>query len=241
MRVVKDIFNSDIFNIQMGNIIDIDSSNVSELLTDSIKNNYKHLTVKVPTENKVVVNNFIKNGFSITDTLVEYVFWFGKSKLPNMNHKVIIRDFKESDINCLMDISRTAFTYDRFHSDEKLDDLLCDKYYEQWIYNSCKGFADKILVAEYEGKPVGFTTGKVYQNDSLGHLVLSAVADNCRGLGIYTSMIYEGVKWLKEYNELEGLVVGTQINNLAVQKAWINLGFTVYGSEYVLQKYVGEN
>lgn len=241
MKVIKDIFNSEIFNIQMGNVVEVDSSSVCELVNKALEDNFDHLTVKIPTSEKKIVNEFLKSGFIITDTLVEYVFLFGKSELPNMNHRVILRDFREEDITDLMDISRVAFTYDRFHSDEKLDNTLCDKYYEQWIYNSCNGFADKVIVAEYEGKPVGFTTGRLYQDDKLGHLVLSAVSDKCRGLGIYTSMIYEGVKWLKQYDYLDGLLVGTQINNLAVQKAWIKLGFTIYGSEYVLQKYIGEN
>lgn len=240
MKINKDNFNSEIFQMKMGNVVDIDETDIQELLDTAKKDAYKHLTVKIATEKKEIANNFLQKGFAITDTLVEYIFDFKKCKLPCMEHKVIIRDFREQDIRKLMDISRTAFTYDRFHSDKKLDNKLCDKYYEQWIYNSCNGFADKVLVAEYNGEPVGFTTGKIYESDKLGHLVLSAVSDTCRGLGIYTSMIYEGVKWLSGHDGLDGLLVGTQINNLAVQKAWIKLGFTVYSSEYVMQKYIGE-
>ena len=42
--------------------------------------------------------------------------------------------------------------------------------------------------------PVGFTTGKIDDCEENGYLVLSAVSNKVRGLGIYTCMIYEGVK-----------------------------------------------
>ena len=74
----------------------------------------------------------------------------------------------------------------------------------------------------------------------LKNLVLSAVSDKYRGIGVYTSMIHEGISWmLREHGDLMGVIVGTQLDTLAVQKAWIKLGFTVYGSSYVLQKYLG--
>ena len=98
-------------------------------------------------------------------------------------------------------------------------------------------FADKVIVSEYNNTVVGFTTGKADNTQPYGHLVLSAVSDKYRGLGIYTSMIYEGIKWL-EKEGFKGLIVGTQINNIAVQKAWIKLGFTVLDSEYVLHFYI---
>ena len=135
-------------------------------------------------------------------------------------------------------IAKGSFEKDRFHSDRHLNRNLCDKYYEKWIENSYNGFAERVIVAEYCNDAVGFTTAKTYKNDIFGHLVLSAVSNNYRGLGFYTSMIHEGVSWIfQKHDDLIGIIVGTQLDNLAVQKAWINLGFTVYSSKYVLHKY----
>lgn len=173
------------------------------------------------------------------DTLIEYYFDFNHAKLPSIEHKCILRDACQEDLKILKHIAKVSFSADRFHSDKNLDNSLCDKYYEQWVENSFYGFADKVIVAEYQGEPVGFTTGKVYQGNPVGRLVLSAVSDSSRGLGIYTSMIHEGVSWLlKNDSTLEGVMVGTQIETLAVQKAWIKLGFTVFDSFYTVQKYL---
>lgn len=237
MIVKQDIFNSEIFKMKMGNItLEKDDIHLDDsFIDDCKKEGYEHISVKVPTPNKKLLNEFLKEGFYLTDTLFEYVYYFDGRKMPEINHKTILRDYKESDLEGLMAIAKGSFDFDRYHSDENLDNELCDKYYETWIYNSCHGFADKIIVSEFNNEVVGFTTGKADHNEELGHLVLSAVSSKYRGLGIYTSMIYEGVKWL-EKEGFKGLVVGTQINNIAVQKAWIKLGFTVLDSEYVLHK-----
>ena len=240
MKIQQDIFNSQIFGIKMGNIIltkdELENGqiNVRDLINHGRKEGFQHISVKIPTPYKAVFNQFTGNGFYLTDTLLEYVYYFDGRKMPQIVHKTLLRDFKDSDIEGLMRIAKGSFDYDRYHSDPTLDNALCDKYYEQWIYNSCHGFADKVIVSEYNGEVVGFTTGKANHQEELGHLVLSAVSNKYRGLGIYTSMIYEGVKWL-EKEGFKGLIVGTQINNMAVQKAWIKLGFTVLDSEYVLQ------
>lgn len=239
MKINFDEFNSEIFQMKMGNVIlseeDLSSGDldVDDIINHGATMGFNHISVKIPTPYKTLFNKFASKGFFLTDLLSEYVFVFDKCTLPKIDHKTIIRDYEETDISGLMRIAKGSFDYDRFHADPTLDNQLCDKYYEQWIYNSCHGFADKILVSEFDNKVVGFTTGKADHTQEYGRLVLSAVSNEYRGLGIYTSMIYEGVKWL-EKEGFKGLIVGTQINNLAVQKAWIKLGFTVLDSEYVL-------
>ena len=240
MTIDHDRFNSDIFNIRMGNVrLDADklvaqNSAARDVIEQARSERFDHISVKVPTSHKTVVNCFVHNGFYLTDTLVEYVYKFDGRAMPSIMHRTILRDYKEDDLDGLMTIAKGSFEYDRYHSDPTLDNSLCDRYYEQWIYNSCHGFADKVIVSEFNHEVVGFTTGKADHEQEYGRLVLSAVSNKYRGLGIYTSMIYEGVKWL-ETEGFKGLIVGTQINNVAVQKAWIKLGFTVLDSEYVLQ------
>ncbi len=239
MKIQQDKFNSEIFGIRMGNIILSDEENsdpdfrVKCVVELGKTEGFDHLSIKIPTRNKSLLNQFLQSGFYLTDTLCEYIYKYDGRKLPALQHKTVLRAYTESDIHGMMQIARDSFAYDRYHSDPTLDNSLCDLYYEKWVYNSCHGFADKIIVSEYEKNVVGFTTGKADHSQEYGHLVLSAVSSKFRGLGIYTSMIYEGVKWI-ESEGFQGLIVGTQINNFAVQKAWIKLGFTVLDSEYVL-------
>lgn len=246
MKITVDKFNSDIFGLKMGNVDyskdkGLGAEDMKMLQADAAGEGFQHLTIEVSSTDKRSLNIVLQNGFSFVDTRVEYFFDFNNARLPLMDHKCLLRDARQEDLAALKHIAQKSFSTDRFHSDKNLDNLLCDRYYEKWIENSFYGFADKVIVAEYQGMPVGFTTGKVCSEAQKGNLVLSAVSDTCRGLGIYTSMIHEGVSWLSEKREsIRGVQVGTQLENLAVQKAWIKLGFTVLGSSYILQKYIGE-
>lgn len=246
MKIIKDKFNSEIFQIQMGNVGVESGENVTtkvwkEQEQKAKQEGFSHLTIKIPSTDKKLLNQMLTNGFTLADTLIEYVFDMKKAHLPEMWHKCKLHDCREEEIEALKKIAKKSFEIDRFHSDESLDNDRCDLYYEKWIENSYNGFAEKVIVAEYNDEPVGFTTGKTYEDDEYGHLVLSAVSNKYRGIGVYTSMIHEGISWLlREHGELKGVIVGTQLDNIAVQKAWIKLGFTVFDSLYVLQKYIGD-
>lgn len=246
MKIVKDNFNSEIFQMDMGNVLleegEVPGAEEIRRLEQQAKDaGFSHLTFKVPSTDKKTLNAVLSEGFALADTLIEYVFDMKKATLPPMQHKCTLHDCREEELEALKEIAGKSFVIDRFHSDEHLDNERCDLYYERWIDNSYHGFAEKVIVAEYNGEPVGFTTGKTYEDDEYGHLVLSAVSDKYRGIGVYTSMIHEGISWMqKEHGDLKGVIVGTQLDNLAVQKAWIKLGFTVFDSLYVLQKYIGE-
>lgn len=247
LQIKKDDFNSLHFNLSMGNMnIDAINENIDdELIKDIIgiacmeaKNKgFKHLTCKIDTNIKDIVYYLEKEEFYLMDTLVTYVFSYNKCHLNNVDHRCIIRDCRYDDLETLKEIAKKSFKIDRFHSDKLLDEYKCDEYYEKWVENSYNGFADNTIVAEIDGMPVGFTTCKLPNSEDkskTGQLVLSAVSECSRGKGVYTSMIYAGVKWLE--GKANDVRVGTQINNTAVQKSWIKLGFTVLESQYVFHK-----
>lgn len=250
--IKQDIFNSEIFNIRMGNMeVDVSEewkSSAPEVRSQAIaagierakQDGYRHLTCRIDTAYKQTANALIQNGFQIADVLVTYCFDFAKCTLTPVTHRCQLGDCRPEDIERLKEIAKHAFKIDRFHSDPTLPNDLCDRYYEKWVENSCHGFADKVLVAYHGGVPVGFSTGKYTEGDEYIHLVLSAVASEARGLGVYTSMEYGLMQWAKELAEkrphIKGVLLGTQIDNIPVQKTWIKLGFTMYSSRYVFQK-----
>lgn len=240
-----DSFNSQNFGLNMGNLeLSYDSKKeincsdyknlVNELLNLATIENYEHITVKIDTDVVFLTKPFIENNFQMTDTLVTYKYNYD-DKLKPIQHRVILDDCTDDDIERLAYLAQNAFKYDRFHSDESLDSVLCDEYYKKWIINSYNGFADRVIVAYKDGIPVGFTTAKLpASNAGIGRGVLSAVDESCRGLGIYTSMIHELIRWME--GKAKEVTVGTQINNYAVQKAWAKLGFRISESKYIFQK-----
>lgn len=244
MTIVKDQFNTEIFQMGMGNLLleegcALDARLIAQMEENAAAQGIAHVTAKVPAPDKDTLNTLLQNGYYLADTLTEY-FFDTEKELPQMKHGCILRDAVSGDVEALKTIAGESFQIDRFHSDKHLNAELCDKYYERWIENSFHGFAEKVIVAELAGQAAGFTTGKTYPDSDIGHLVLSAVSGDSRGHGVYTSMIHEGISWIqRDHPEIRGVIAGTQLNNLAVQKAWIRLGFTIHGSVYVLHRYMG--
>lgn len=234
-KIITDEFNSSIFRMKMGNIFYTDLTTLKEILKIAEKE-YDHLSVKVDCKDLQVCNYLLKEGFYIVDTLVSYAFDYEKNNLLDYKYSedVIINKVEQKDVKEICKIAYNSFYNDRFHNDPALDDELCNNYYENWINNSCNGFADIVLVAkDKEGHLLGFGTGK-NNNEEESVLVLNAVTSYARGKGVYTAMIYEAMKYFK--GKSKTLTLGTQINNYAVQKAWAKLGFKIFDSKYVLHK-----
>ena len=172
--------------------------------------------------------------FFTTDVHSTYFIDFAKTSINNMDYgNIILREYKDSDFDFLLEIARTSYDQDRYHSDPYLPNKICDSFYESWIRNSFSGeIADLTVVAELNNLPVGYTTLKNYNNfdnilsSKVGALILSAVSSNVREGGIYTKMIHYGMKWLKEKN-CRYAHLGTQVYNIPVQKAWTGLGFKI--------------
>lgn len=245
MEIKIDSFNSEIFGMGMYNLVldegeVIDKWTLEQVELKVQEEGGRHISVKVSSTDKHNLNAVLAQEYKLVDTLVEYYFDKNKSKLPSFEYKFELRDAKKEDVDALKNIAREAFEKDRFHSDVCLDNSLCDQYYEKWIENSYFGFAEKVIVAEHNGEVAGFTTGKTYVDKNrgkLGRVDLSAVSRYHRGIGIYTNLIHKEASWyLKGRDDVQGIMIGTQLDNLAVQKTWVGFGFVMCGSKYVLHK-----
>lgn len=233
-----DKFNSEIFKIKMYNLHEHQITSI-ELLNQSLNElnglNCEHISIKVSTSNKQLIFDLMKNGFYLTDTLVTYEFDARKKELPDINYTCEYSSLENQDIHILRRIAKESFRIDRFHSDPALSSEAADMYYEEWFVNSANGYADFVTVAKCDNIPVAFTTAKEPDELGVASLVLSAVDVKYRGKGIYNGMIHYSVNWALHHGA-KIVRVGTQIDNYAVQKSWIKLGFSIVSSQYVFHK-----
>ena len=234
MKIEKDEFNSKIFNLKMGNIVDANESlslkEIDNIIQNAYENKYQHLSIKVPTNQKENLNNLIQKGFSLVDTQIMFLI---NTNQPNSTEKneIIIRDYVEDNKECIANIAKQSFSIDRYHSDKSLDDSLCDYYYSKWAENSCEGLSDKVLVAYIEHKVCGFIT--INYHDKSATIGLAAVDAQYRGKGIFTALIKRALKELNDKN-INALYYGTQLENKPILKAMGHLGGVICNSNYVL-------
>ena len=213
-------------------------------LSELKKEGITHISAKADICDITTVHALEMASFRLMDTTVIYAFDFRKSQIPEFEDQCMLRLVKPEDENALIRIaaisfSKTRISEDRFHADPDLPQEKSDALYVEWVRNSIRGnMADAIIVAELEGKPVGFTTIENFRaradevGVNIGALILSAVLPEARGRGVYTSMIRKGLDYLRPKVDIAEL--GTQITNFAVQKAWSTLGFKLASGTYAL-------
>lgn len=231
MTIIYDDFNSRIFSLRMGNVL---INNGNEDTIDSLDKTelYDHLSVKIPTNNKVLLNNFLAQGFVLVDTQITYVLDEFSALDVSENSNNAVRSAEGKDKAQILNIARQSFTIDRFHSDSSLDSRSADKYYADWASNLLKDITTISDVYIKNDNVAGFAFWKI-ENET-ARLILVAVSEKNRGEGIYRELISSFV--LKHRKKIKQAITGTQINNVGVNKFWGRSGAYIYKSEYVLHK-----
>ena len=135
-----------------------------------------------------------------------------------------VRDASESDVPALQAIARTSHRDSRFYYDENFSDDICDRLYETWIEKSCRGSADRVLVAEEDDKVVGYLTCCLTTSGS-GQIGLFGVAEKSRSRGIGRDLVSAAISWFARQGA-ENVTVVTQGRNVRAQRFYQRRGFT---------------
>jgi GNAT superfamily N-acetyltransferase len=180
-------------------------------------------------------------GFCLMETLVYFRRDLKRQPLPE-RRDVLIHSAMPDDVDAVRQIAREAFRgYDgHYHADPRLERSACDDLYVDWAVRSCsqKDLADEVLIAEQEGERLGFLTLKLLETgDADGRLYAVVPRDQGRGIG--QALLVDGLYWCLEHG-MRGMVISTQITNLASQGSWVRVGFAPYQSFYTFHKWFDE-
>jgi hypothetical protein len=126
---------------------------------------------------------------------------------------LILRDYQDGDLPTVLEILAGAYTEDRFHNDPRIPGGKAEELYAAWVTNSCTnpGKDEKVMVAEFEGKPAGFFQYQFVRDfsETTGIHVhscgMAAVVQDRHGLGIYHSMLSEAIKIFIEAGTIYGM------------------------------------
>lgn len=235
MNLQLNPYNSEKFGISMYDVSGLTGlegeSEVSDLL-ENIDSKVDHISVKIPTDFKTCLNGFLRHGFDLVDTQIEFTRSLGYVPQARVPEGYRIRFFEPQDISVVTSIARASYRIDRWHSDPSLPDNACDEYYAEWVRSCASGYADEILVATYDEVPVGFMTLRTV-GDEAGRIDLTAVDAAHRGRGVYRSLVQSALVWADDRGFAEMLAT-TQINNYGSQRTWEGEGFKSHASWYVL-------
>lgn len=172
-------------------------------------------------------------GARIMDTLVYYTRSLG-APLPESTSAVPIRTARPEDAADVQRVAREAFLGYRghYHADPRLERERCDETYASWAHRSCvePDVATRVLVAQHEGRIAGFLT-MLERGPDEQEIVLNGVEPRAQRHGIYRSLVLSAIR-AAHSDGAKQLGVSTQLTNVAVQKAWVRLGFEPARSYY---------
>ncbi len=100
---------------------------------------------------------------------------------------------------------------------------LCDGLYETWIEKNCKGYADTVLVAEFQGQPTGYISCHLLDCTD-GNVGLVAVAADAKGRGLGQALVDASLRWSAERG-VSWVTVVTQGRDCGAQRLYQKCGF----------------
>jgi len=155
-----------------------------------------------------------------------------------VNPSILVRDIQSSDEDSVLKIAETAFVYSRFHLDPNITKKLADNIKREWIDSYLKKRrGERLLIAEVDNQPIGFlallSTG---ENKTTGVIDLIGVAKNMRGRGVGKSLVKYHIQ--DGYGKYSNLIVGTQISNIPSMRLYMQCGYDISNSYYVLHAHI---
>jgi ribosomal protein S18 acetylase RimI-like enzyme len=195
------------------------------------------ITARVDSSDLRRVQALEEDGYRLMDTLVYYERGLADLREPTPSPAgELIRRATPQDAAAVADVAHEAFKgyYGHYHADPRLSPEAADAAYTEWAELSIArtGEGTPALVVEHSGRLVAFLTTRL----DVSEIVLNAVRPEAQGGGIYGRLIDRSLLILRDAG-CGRAVVSTQINNIAVQRAWCNRGFRLARSLYTLHKW----
>jgi len=243
-------FDSEIFGFNVYRITKIyiggkDASENSLLLglllseiTKQVRNKHiKYLVTAINSNNSnqaTLLNFLLGNRFRFINTLISFKMtkdeYKGVYLYQPKTKDIFVRKATYQDSEAIVNLAAKSYKINRYHLDPALDRDACDRLHATSVYNALmNGFADMVIVAEYQGNVVGYYTAKKKYYPELevvfGHGLLTAVDESVRGLGIYSQMNNNILKWYSEHTDIAEM--GTYVNNIPIHKTFTNNGLSI--------------
>ncbi|MDD7511357.1 MAG: GNAT family N-acetyltransferase [Peptostreptococcaceae bacterium] len=203
-------------------------------LYEEVYSNKGYYNFRIPSEyvdlnerfNMIFKNFFFCGGLNI---------YVSPGILPKKAHSDSIKILKGDENyfknkgDAFLEIAKESFSayQGQYHISPVMKDKAGDIYVE-WLERGFNNSNEKVFVAEYNGEPAGFWT---YNFDELCQTTgLVAVTDRFRNKGIYFELVYSAVNEANSNKVF--MTIGTQFNNLIVQRVWNKMGFLHFVNYY---------
>ncbi len=229
------------FGVRTAKVTGLTEACLPEALRFCERESVRFLIARCPAADLPLVHRLERNGFQLMDTLVYYRHKnLGDTPVVADPDGIAVRPVEPGEETLVRSIAQQSFQgyTGHYHADPRLNPKDCDEAYRDWAVRSCElreeGRSEVLVAASSEGL-LGFATLRMDAPDE-GEGVLFCVAPAAQGQGIYRLFMIRGMEWSRAHGA-RTMIVSTQVTNLAVQKAWVRLGFEPCGFSYTFHRW----
>ena len=214
---------------------------LEQVLNEARHRGVRHLSVRVDASDLSGIHVLEVNGFITVDGILTFAIDLSGHKKVARVYDFATRLGTTADAEPAAELARTAYLYDRFHSDPFISGERADQLHATWLRNACVGkTGDAVIVAEDRSGLLGFVTCALQSDTAftLGSLVgtigLVASAKRARARGVGYATTIAALDWFKEQG-CEIVEVGTQLRNIPASRLYQRCGFRLVGSSISLR------
>lgn len=185
---------------------------LAEILANARKKGVEMINIRTSAYDFGLIHPLEDAGFRVMDNGMtalyhKSVYYYYLKK------NLILRNYEDGDLPGVLEVLAGAYTEDRFHNDPRVPQEKADALYAAWVTNSCTnpGPDEVVMVAELDGKPVGFFQYQFVRDFSettginIHSCGMAAALRDRRGLGIYHSMLSKAIKTFVENGTIYGV------------------------------------
>jgi len=235
-------WDSEFFGLRIGRVraSRLEAPGVVKILEWCTANAIQCLYLLADSDHAATVRLAEDNGFRLVDVRVTLEANLRKRPAcPGDKGDSSIRLSRPADLADLQAIARICHTDSRFYYDGHFSRSSCDALYETWIRRSCEDYADAVLVAESEGRPVGYVSCHLPRSTAQGQIGLVGLAAEARGQGLGQRLVAGALDWFAQQG-IEEVSVVTQGRNVAAQRLYQRCGFLTRSIQLWYHRWAGE-
>lgn len=234
MKLIKDIWLSDIFNYDVFKL-DITDNENGPIKLPTTKS---FVWAKIPVNRIDLVDLLSSLNFRVVD--VNVTFEINKKKLDqNKSIDNDICEFTQGDENKILDIAESGFVYSRFHLDPNISNVTANSIKKMWIKNYLdKKRGERLLIVKDNNNVAGFLAElkSKKENKLIGIIDLISIDKNFQGKSLGKKLVNY---WLNDcYDKYDVFKVGTQIANIPSIKLYESCGFRLSDSLYIMHLHI---
>jgi RimJ/RimL family protein N-acetyltransferase len=218
---------------------------VARVLDRCLAEGIQHISLRVAAADTASIHALEAQGFYMVDGLITYARRLGDEPLPSPSPDLRVRFATPADLPQIVDLARSAFSFDRLHVDPAVPKAAADEIHGVWLAASCApGAPDRVLVALDAEGPLGYSVYRINEStarhlgEPVGVWVIAAAHERARGMGVARSMCLVMLQWYK-HQGIRIVEGGTQLANVASARLHESCGFHVASTSVSLSKWIG--